>query len=67
MKLAVLENLYAAKTLDESLSTLSGLGIKAVEVGAGGYPGKAHCNPAALLADPAALDTFKATFAKYGI
>lgn len=67
MKLAVLENLYAAKTLDESLSILSGLGIKAVEVGAGGYPGKAHCDPAVLLADSAALDAFKATFAKHGI
>ena len=67
MKLAVLENLYAAKPLEESLATLKELGVKAVEVGAGGYPGKAHCDPALLLADPLLYDSFKATFEKFGI
>ena len=32
-----------------------------VELGAGGYPGKAHCNPAERLADPAKYDEFIAT------
>ena len=53
MKLCVLENLYGNKTLEESLSILTSLGVHTVEVGAGGYPGKAHCNPAELLADEA--------------
>ena len=53
MKLSVLENLYASKTLEESLSIITGLGVHTVEMGAGGYPGKAHCNPAELLADKA--------------
>ena len=44
MKLSVLANLYGAKPLDETLKILTGLGIHTVEIGAGGYPGKAHCN-----------------------
>ena len=67
MKLSVLMNLYHNKTLDEVLARMSELGIKTVEVGAGGYPGKDHCNPAELLADEAKLAEFKATFEKYGI
>ena len=67
MKLSVLANLYGGKSLDEALSILSSLGVKSVELGAGGYPGKAHCDPAALLADPAALKEFRATLAKYDI
>ena len=61
MKLSVLANLYGSKTLEETLQILTGLGIHTVELGAGGYPGKAHCNPAELLADPAKYDEFIAT------
>ena len=67
MKLCVLANLYGNKTLDETLARLKSLGVEAVEIGAGGYPGKAHCNPAELLADGAKLDEFKATIDKYGL
>ena len=51
MKLSVLMNLYHDKTLDEVLARMSELGIKTVEVGAGGYPGKDQCDPEELLAD----------------
>ncbi len=67
MKLSVLINLYGHKTLDETLKIMSEQGITTVEVGAGGYPGKAHCNPAELLADEAKLEEFKNTFKKYNI
>ena len=67
MKLSVLINLYGNKTLDETLKIMSEQGIKTVEVGAGGYPGKAHCNPEELLADAAKLEEFKNTFKKYDI
>ena len=67
MKLCVLANLYGNKTLDETLARLKSLGVEAVEIGAGGYPGKAHCNPAELLADGKKFDDFKATIDKYGI
>ena len=67
MKLSVLANLYGAKPLDETLKILTGLGVHTVEIGAGGYPGKAHCNPAELLADPAKYDAFVETFKKYDV
>ena len=67
MKLSVLANLYGAKSLDETLKILSGLGVHTVEIGAGGYPGKAHCNPAELLADEKKFDEFVATFKKYDV
>ncbi len=67
MKLSVLINLYGNKSLDETLKIMSEQGVTTVEVGAGGYPGKAHCNPAELLADDAKLEEFKNTFKKYNI
>ena len=67
MELSVLANLYGAKSLDEALNILTGLGVYTVEIGAGGYPGKAHCDPAALLADGEKYDEFVKTFEKYGV
>ena len=67
MKLCVLANLYGNKSLDETLARLKSLGVEAVEIGAGGYPGKAHCNPSELLADEKKLNEFKATIDKYGL
>ena len=58
MKMSVLANLYGKKTLEETLQILTGLGVHTVELGAGGYPGKAHCNPAELLADEKKYQTF---------
>ena len=42
MKLCVLANLYGSKPLDEALSILKGMGVEAVEIGCGGYPGTSH-------------------------
>ena len=67
MKLSVLANLYGSKSLDETLAILTGLGVHTVELGAGGYPGKAHCNPEELLADEAKYEAFIATLKKYDV
>ena len=67
MKLSVLANLYGSKSLDETLKILTDLGVHTAEIGAGGYPGKAHCNPAELLADSKKFDEFVATFKKYDV
>lgn len=67
MKLSVLANLYAALSLEEALKKLTALGIDTVEIGAGGYPGKAHCDPAKLLASEEALAEFKGIFRKYNV
>lgn len=65
MKLSVLANLYAQKSLDEALTIFDGLGVHTVEIGSGGYPGKAHCDPAVLLSDAKALADFKETLKRH--
>lgn len=67
MKLSVLANLYGSKPLDEALEIISSLGVHSVEIGAGGYPGKDHCDPAKLLADEKKFEEFKNTFKKYDV
>ena len=67
MKLCVLANLFWDLTLDETLAKLKPMGVQAVEIGAGGFPGKAQCNPAELLADEKKLQEWKDTFKKYDI
>ena len=67
MKLCVLANLYGELSLEETLKKLSGMGVQAVEIGAGGFPGKAHCDPEVLLADEKKLNEWKALFDKYNI
>ena len=67
MKLSVLANLYDSKSLEETLKILTGLGVHTVELGAGGYPGKAHCNPAELLADEKKYQEFIGTLKKYDV
>ena len=67
MKLCVLANLYANLSLEDTLAKLKGLGVQAVEIGAGGFPGKAHCDPEKLLADEAALQEWLGLFKKYDI
>ena len=67
MKLGVLTNLFGGMSLDEALTKFEALGIEAVEIGCGGYPGKAHCDPKVLLSDAKALEEFKAAFARHNV
>ena len=67
MKLGVLTNLFGQMSLDEALTVFEGLGIEAVEIGCGGYPGKAHCNPEVLLSDEKALADFQNTIKKHNM
>ena len=67
MKLCVLENLYAALPFEESLKKLHDLGIDTLELGAGGYPGKAHCDPEVLLNNEEEYKKFLALLDKYGM
>ena len=64
MKLGVLTNLMGDKPLEEVLAYLKPLGIEAVEIGCGGFPGKAHADPAVLLHDEKKLQEFKELIAK---
>ncbi len=65
MKLSVLTNLFGSMSLEEALTKFEALGIEAVEIGCGGYPGNDHCKPEVLLADEKALANFKETVAKH--
>jgi len=67
MKLSVLTNLFANLSFDEALAKFEKLGIEAVEIGCGGYPGNAHCDPRKLLADEAALAEWKATLKRHNL
>lgn len=67
MKLGVFTTLLSNLSLEEALKYFKSLGIEMVEIGSGGYPGKAHANPDILLKDEKALEDFKALITKYGL
>ena len=67
MKLGVFTTLLSNLSLEESLKYFKSLGIEAVEIGCGGYPGNAHANPEILLNDAKALDTFKGLIKEYDV
>ena len=51
MKIGLLTVLFQDRPLEEVLDLAAELGLGAVEIGTGGYPGKAHADPDVLLAD----------------
>jgi sugar phosphate isomerase/epimerase len=53
VKLGVFTVLFAGVPFEAMLDRVASLGIEAVELGTGNYPGNAHCNPDELLGDPA--------------
>ncbi|MEN1987453.1 MULTISPECIES: sugar phosphate isomerase/epimerase family protein [Paenibacillus] len=59
MKLGVFLVLFGGRKLEDALDYVAAKGLKAVEIGTGGYPGNAHCNPAELLENETALKNFK--------
>lgn len=67
MKLGVFTVLFSGKPFEQTLEYLSNMGVQAVEVGTGGYPGKAHGNPEILLKDDKLCAQFKGTISKYNL
>lgn len=67
MKLGVFAVLLAQQSLEDALKYLSDLGVQTVEIGTGGFPGKAHADPETLLNDKEKLSKFKKTIAKSGL
>jgi sugar phosphate isomerase/epimerase len=55
VRIGVLTVVYQDLPLEEALNRLADLGVEAVELGTGCYPGDAHCQPDALLGDPDAV------------
>jgi len=58
MKIGSLSAAWSADPLEEVLDFFAASGLQAVEIGAGAYPGNAHCDPVKLNADPKALKAF---------
>jgi len=67
LKLGVFSVLFAQKSLEEALDYIAASGLGAVEIGTGGYPGKAHADPAVLLADEGKLKAFKQAVESRGL
>jgi len=67
MKLSVFAVLLADLSLEETCKYLAESGVQAIEIGCGGFPGKAHCNPEELLKDDSKIREFKDTIEKYGL
>lgn len=67
MKLGVLTVVLGDKNLDEVCAFLSNKGVQTVEIGCGGYPGTAHCNPKELLDNEEKLEEFLNTIKKYNL
>lgn len=65
MKLGVLTVPLGDMALEEVLAYLSGLGVQTVELGAGGFPGKAHLDPDKLLGNPGEIQHIKDLLDKY--
>ena len=59
MKLGVFTVLFAGEPFEAALERAVDAGLDCVEIGTGNYPGDAHCRPAELLADAAALKRFR--------
>ncbi|MFV0255535.1 MAG: sugar phosphate isomerase/epimerase family protein [Erysipelotrichaceae bacterium] len=67
MKLAVFNPVMGQMDLEESLKYLSALGVEAMEMGVGGYPGKNQLDPKVYLDKPEAIVKLKALFQKYNM
>lgn len=65
MKLCVFSPVLSSMSLEEALRYLSAQGVQALELGAGGSPGKAHADVLALDKDDRKIQALKALFEKY--
>ena len=67
MKVGVFTVLFGEMPFEKMLDHVAEVGCEAVEIGVGGYPGNAHCDPAVLLRDPAAQRRFLRAIEKRGL
>jgi sugar phosphate isomerase/epimerase len=67
VKLGVFDPVFGKLELEPMLDRVRELGLDAVEIGAGNYPGDRHCKPRELLADHDARERFARAFEARGL
>ena len=67
MKIGVFAVLFSDIPFERALDRIVELGLEAVEIGTGAYPGDAHCQPKALLADSRKLAAFREAVKSRGL
>ncbi|MBQ8747112.1 MAG: sugar phosphate isomerase/epimerase [Clostridia bacterium] len=67
MELSVMSPVLNQMNTEDAIKYLASLGVDSLEIGAGGYPGKAHLDPKEMLADPAKIEAFQALLQKYNM
>lgn len=67
MKLGVVAALFHDRSLEAMLDHVAELGLEAVELGTGAWPGDHHCKPGELLDDAAAQKAFKKKISDRGL
>jgi len=67
MNLSVMSPVLNSMGLEDAIKYLSGLGVDSLELGAGGYPGKAHMDPEDFLAHPEKIEELKNILDKYNM
>jgi sugar phosphate isomerase/epimerase len=67
MKLGTFTVVLGDMSLDQACEFLSKNGVQTVEIGCGGYPGRAHCDPDVLLKDEKEFDKFKNTIKDHNL
>src|SRR5882672_2364056 len=65
--IGVFDPVYEKLSLDELLDRVSALGLEAMEIGTGGYPGTGHCPIDELLTDAGKAKAWKKKFEDRGI
>jgi len=67
MKLGVMTVLLGQMSAEKAFEYLSSLGVEAVEIGCGGYPGTAHLKPDEFLSDSGAPSAYKELLKKHNL
>lgn len=65
--IGVFDPVYADLSLDAMLDKVTALGLEAMEIGTGGYPGSNHCPVDELLGDPAKAKAWVRKFEERGL
>lgn len=67
MKVGSMNVPLSGMPFEQAMEYLASIGVEAVEIGCGGFPGDAHCKPEELLNDEIALENFKKVLEKNGL